>query len=221
MNEVCIRNNFKIGIYAAIRNEVLNAPVVVGKEINKTTEHFGFEINWNQNVNSFDHPIISVLKQRIIGAEISAFGHRKTERILETYFPSAINSTPTQKFIIELTWMRPRDIIRLLLVLKERNPAAETFSDHLIRDALRAYAEKSWTEIEEDLNAKYNSNEIAYIKKLLLTLGDKFLKSKFDSQLRLDKSKNIMPDGIIESLTSDALLHDLYRVGVIGHLTGC
>ena len=70
-------------------------------------------LKWDyNNTNSFQHPILKILVKRIkfVEPDIS------NEKILvEKWFPEKINNSDAANYLLNNSWCKPRDIVRLIL----------------------------------------------------------------------------------------------------------
>lgn len=161
------RSGLPIKIICAVRSEVRHAIGAYGNEINKPLHDFGVVLKWQQSGgNASDHPLIKMINKRINTSE-QALGvpTSSQEQIWDKYFPKYVMNQDTKEYILRRTWLRPRDIIRMLNLAKDQFPEEESFT-HQIFDAInKEYSSQSWEEMAEELSANYSSEEIDGIKK--------------------------------------------------------
>ena len=102
----------KVNIIAAVRNEIIYAMdrFIQTNEINKITDGFGVPIRWSySNTNSTEHPIIKILLRRI-----SVASNGNPQKFTD-WFPKQIYSKDSVSYILDNSWSKPRDIVRLLI----------------------------------------------------------------------------------------------------------
>ena len=110
-------NMSRIKIICSVRSEILTAiqRFIVTKEINKVTSGFAVPLNWNYtNNNSYAHPIIQILLKRI-----SVCSKAETTDSLQIYrqwFPEQIHGIEAASYILNNSWCKPRDMVRLIMV---------------------------------------------------------------------------------------------------------
>lgn len=217
-----IARTHKYGVYCitGIRREVLAATQSSGKEINKPISDFGIGLHWQQSgQNVLDHPLIKMIHKRLMAAESKCKIHNpaKEEEIWNRYFPELISEKPAQEFILNRTWYRPRDIIRLLGLAQQQFPNETKFSQRVIESINKDFSTESWEEQKEELTANYSKKEIDGIEHLLAGITCPF--SLNDFSRRCGEMQKIYDD--VESLLSTrkpaTILSDLYTIGVIGN----
>lgn len=220
INAIAKKNGYGICSYAAIRSEVQVSVASLGKEINKVLADFGTEILWNRaGVDDENQPLLFVITERLRNA-LAANGLTEVSRakIWDNFFPKTIQNNSPQRYILHHSWYRPRDVIRMLKTAQDQYPNEQTFG-HQVFDAIkRKYSEASWVEITEELKAKYRSEDIGAIKRLLY--GYKQVFSLGEIIQRVSEIKNLYPEieQLIENHKIQNILIDLYRIGAIGNI---
>lgn len=219
MNRVARSKWYKLFIITGLRSEVLDSTKSAGKEINKPIEDFGVNLMWQQSGEKEEHPLIKIIHKRLLAAELNLPKKDRAteEKIWEKYFPSTINGIKTQEYILNKTWYRPRDIVRLLNIAKEQNPKANAFTGNMFEKINKDYSSKCWREQTEELQATYTKDEIDGIKNLLIGIKSPFgineIRKKADAAKEFYASVETL---LSKYRLSDILLH-LYKVGIIGN----
>lgn len=219
MNRVARSKWYKLFIITGLRSEVLDSTKSAGKEINKPIEDFGVNLMWQQSGEKEEHPLIKIIHKRLMAAElILPEKDRATEEeIWGKYFPSTISGNKSQEYILNKTWYRPRDIVRLLNIAKGQNPKANTFTGNMFEKINKDYSSKCWVEQTEELQATYTKDEIDGIKRLLIGIKCPFdinsIRKKADEAEKLYASVETL---LSKNRLSDILSH-LYKVGIIGN----
>lgn len=101
-------------IICSVRSEILTAisRFVVTKELNKITSGFSLPLVWNySNTSSYMHPIIQILLKRIAVCEENEDINYKD--IYERWLPEKIHGIEPANYILNNSWCKPRDIVRL------------------------------------------------------------------------------------------------------------
>ena len=155
-------NMSRIKIICSVRSEILTAiqRFIVTKEINKVTSGFAVPLNWNYtNNNSYAHPIIQILLKRI-----SVCSKAETTDSLQIYrqwFPEQIHGIEAASYILNNSWCKPRDMVRLIMVAQNSlHNDMDTFSQIVFDSTAKTYSEDSLQEIKEELRALYTAEEI-------------------------------------------------------------
>lgn len=203
----------KTKIICSVRSEILNAisRFIVTKEINKITSGFSVPLNWSYtNTSSYRHPIIQILLKRIsvcVGHEICNF-----KDIYSRWFPERIHDIEPASYILNNSWCKPRDMVRLLSTAKNSVQNSNTFFNQAVFNSLnRAYSEESLSEIKEELCALYNSQEIDTIINCFMGY-----KTAFSVKQLRQRIADYFPGSIIDAHFNQ-VIDDLYRLGFIGN----
>lgn len=214
LNEIFKKNGLKIGILAAIRNEVLSTISSAGREINKSIDDYGMSLRWQQAGGDVaKHPLIQMISQKIAASDNSI----SSEAVWEKYFPKRINSLPCQEYILRQTWYRPRDIVRLLGIVQKQFPNNERFEQYMFEAISKDYSMESWVELTEELLSKFNHNDLGAIKKVLTGFFSPFSKEDFQNRIIQLSSEYSDVDNFSKHHKAGDVLQVLYRVGVIGN----
>lgn len=217
INDLCKKFKFPIRIIASVRLEVLISVSAIGKEINKIIEDFGTLISWHQaGGDSRKHPLIQIIIKRLLSAEGLAEKEENINAIRERYFPDkVVQKKEVAQYILDNTWYRPRDIVRLFRLAQEHAPNENAFT-HGVFDGIRKnYSLKSWTECMEEMKVRYDDTQLNAIKTIFNGWTKVFTLNEFDKRVL----KLARDDDRLNSFRgkSRAILENLYRVGIIGN----
>lgn len=220
LNAIAKQKGFNLCLYAAVRSEVLNSVDSLGKEINKPTADFGSTILWNRpGLDAVQQPILHIIKKRINNARIEAGIDSLTENELwKKYFPNNINDKISQVYILHNSWYRPRDVVRLMLSVKDQYPDEESFTLQGLEAIRKMYSTASWVEITEELKAKYRPSDIEGIKYIFY--GYKKICSFPQLSDRADKVAQDHKETalLLENNSLKEVVKDLFRIGVLGNI---
>lgn len=203
----------KTKMICSVRTEILNAisRYVVTKEINKVTSGFSVPLTWSySNTSSYLHPIIQILLKRIAICE--NIQEIDSKKLYEKWFPEKIHGIEPASYILNNSWCKPRDMVRLLTVaincIQNKNTA---FKQAVFNSLNRSYAEDSLAEIKEELRALYNSEEIDTIISCFMGY-----KTVFSTKQLVERVSQYFPNSVLdEKLTQ--VISDLYRLGFLGN----
>ncbi|HHG0241919.1 TPA: hypothetical protein ACPTRG_005276, partial [Escherichia coli] len=97
------------------------------------------KIDWGDKV-SVSSPLMKmiVFKAKISSTLISAL---RDEEIFRSLFPQSIDRTPAERFMLERSFFRPRDIITMLNLIIERYPNSTYFGWKSFKDVKKEYSE--------------------------------------------------------------------------------
>lgn len=203
----------KTKLICSVRSEILTAisRFIVTKEINKVTSGFSVPLNWNYtNNNSYAHPIIQILLKRI--AVCAEANDEDSLKIYRRWFPEQIHGMEAANYILNNSWCKPRDMVRLITVAQNSlHNNTSTFSQIVFDSTSKAYSEDSLQEIKEELRALYTSEEINDI--ITCFTGYRTSFSVRDLQKRIDQ---YFPETILKTKFRQ-VLEDLYRLGFLGN----
>lgn len=219
LNDINRSNKYNVYLIAAIRKEVYRHIVSKGMEINKTILDFGVTISWeSQDGNPRNHPLMKMLEKRIRFSE-SLLGLPETEDVWEKYFTPMIGrgKLPIEKYILDQTWYKPRDIIRLFSIIKKRYGQQSFFHQWIFDSVRQTYSEESWVEFEEVLTATYSDVEVEGIKKVLTGLCLPFDLEDFNEAIEKKAQFFEEVSKLKENKKGPQILKDLYEIGVIGN----
>lgn len=200
-------------IICSIRSEILTAITrfIVTKELNKVTSGFSVPLIWNySNTSSYMHPIIQIILKRISVCEGNLdFNYKKT---YNNWFPEVIHGIEPANYILNNSWCKPRDIVRILSCaqnsIQNNNNA---FTQSVFNSIVRTYSEESLLEIKEELRALYDSDQIDVI--ITCFMG---YKTTFSVGQLKQRIKKYFPMTILETQFSQ-VIDDLYRLGFLGN----
>lgn len=202
----------KVHIIAAIRNEIIFAmdKFISTNEINKIVDGYSVPIKWSySNTNSYEHPIIKILMKRI---EVANNGEKVA---FSDWFPETINKKDTVSYILDNGWNKPRDIVRFLIAAQNDSLHCNDtrFTQAAFDNLKKEYSKNSLTEIKQELQSLYTSEEIELILKLFRG-GQRVL---YSDDLRRKAPKGSKAR-IFWDENKDDILEDLYRVGFLGNI---
>lgn len=217
LNEILHRGT---KILCSIRQEIINAinRFINPYQLQKITQGFDVRLIWKYtNTNSFSHPIMEILLKRILEAEIQAGNETTTrEAVIAKWFSKNISKQHICRYILDRTWHKPRDIVRLLLAAQSTGAKEfEIFNQHTFETFMPVYSKQCLDEVREEMRALYSNNEIEAIFSCL-----RGYKTTFSLTEITTRAQKIEPDSLFAKNTRRVLI-DLYRIGIIGnHLHG-
>lgn len=220
VNGICKAKGFSLCLYAAIRSEVLSAVASLGKEINKPLADFGTEILWNRpGHDATQQPLIYIIEQRLSSARSEHhMKPLKSSELWTTYFPVQVENMAPQRYMLHQTWYRPRDIVRLLRSAQEQFPLESTFTPHVFQNIRKKYSTACWVEVTEELKTRYSSIGIDGIKKLLYGIRPPVNETFIERRMSTLRKAHAEVDHLAKKISAQALIADLYRIGVLGNI---
>lgn len=219
LSDINRTHNFHVFLITAIRTEVYKNIISKGMEINKTIHDFGITISWEQKGGNIkNHPLLKMLEKRIHFSE-SKLGLEISADIWNTYFIPYVrnNKKEIQNYILDQTWYKPRDIIRLFTIIQQIHGDKSIIDQECFDSVRKPYAEQSWIEFEEFLTVKYSDKEVEGMKKALTGIQLPFLVSDFQHHLNNKKEFFSEVNELVSKRKTPDILVDLYDMGIIGN----
>ena len=221
INEITKKRKYCIFSIACIRNEVYHSIASVGYEINKIIQDYGVEISWLQSGGSLkDSPLIQMLIKRLINSQPEYARNISDNEIWTAYFDEYINinylNQTSMSYVIDQTWNKPRDIIRLFNLIQKKHENATKITTSCFESVRKTYSQESWEEFSNELSAKYSPEEIDGIKQVLVGIGTSFSLKNFSE--RIDEKAPHFPSvaQLKHNRSAAEILSDIYRIGIIG-----
>ena len=213
-NTIFAKSNVgKTKIICSVRSEIINAisRFIVTKEINKATSGFSVPLNWiYANTSSYMHPIIQIVLKRIAVCEGSEECNYK--EVYNRWFPEKIHGIEPANYILNNSWCKPRDMVRLLSTAKNAlQNNSKVFSQAVFNSLSKAYSEESLSEIKEELRALYDPTEIETIINCFMGYKTAF------SVSQLKKRISTYYAGTVIDTHFNQVIEDLYRLGFLGN----
>ena len=205
----------KTKIICSIRREILNAinRFIVTKELNKVTSGFDVPMVWNYtNTNSFNHPIVRILIKRIQISEKQVGNYLTESEVTQKWFPEKIDSSDPANYILNNSWNKPRDIVRLILCAQACLCSDYSSFNQSTFDMLRKnYSTESLNEIREEMRALYSEKAIDEIITCFTGYNAYFKYDDLNERIQRNFHNSIMATEL------HTILSDLYRLGFIGN----
>lgn len=202
-------------IICSIRTEIVNAinRFIVSKELNKITSGFDVPLKWDYtNTNSFNHPIMQILVKRIEYGEKKKGDFISEKRLIEKWFPERIDNSYAANYLLNNSWCKPRDIVRLIQAAQSNLAASnDKFNQYVIDTSRKKYSQESLIEIQEEMKALYTPDEIDCIISCLTGF-----KRVFSFEEIQNKAKKYFQNSVLDLRLAE-VLKDLYRLGIIGN----
>lgn len=134
------------------------------------------KIDWGDKV-SVDSPLIKMIifKAKKSNVMLSAIEDEKVFRLL---FPQNIRNISPERFILERSFFRPRDIITLLNLIIEKYPDSKYFGYKSFNDVKREYSEYLLDEVRNEMCGHHTNEQIDIMFKLLKNYNQYFIEYK-------------------------------------------
>ena len=202
-------------IICSVRSEILTAisRFVVTKELNKVTAGFAVPLMWNySNTSSYMHPIIQILLKRIAVCEGEGCVNPDYKKVYERWLPENIHGIEPANYILNNSWCKPRDIVRLITTVQNSiYNNSKVFTQSVFDSVVKTYSEDSLTEIKEELRALYDTDQIDMIISCFMGYKTTFSVSQIKQRI-----KKYFQGSILETHFAQ-VIDDLYRLGFLGN----
>lgn len=131
------------------------------------------------------------------------------------WFPTNIHGKDTVNYILDLGWNKPRDIVRFLIAAQNDSLHCNdiSFTQAVFDSLKKEYSKNSLTEIRQELQSLYSSEEIEMVIRLLRG-GSKIISPE---QIRKNTQKGSRARAFWDERGED-ILEDFYRVGFWGNV---
>ena len=224
LNRVHSIQSRSVYFLAAIRSEVLEKVKYLGKEIQKSLEQFGLCMNWGDHGKiDIHHPLVKMICKKIsyseknCGVLTAEIGNIETY-IWPRYFRKSKYYQLNPKFILDMSWHRPRDIVRLLSTCRDISGNSREISEGLISRARKRYSNLSWSEISEHLTIYPFSLE--GVDKVLTGIQKEFTQEEFSEILFQRALIDTSTERLSRRYKSADILYFLYKAGAVGTRKG-
>lgn len=217
LNSVFSSSNMKnIKIICSIRSEIVNAisRFIITKELNKVISGFEVPLKWNyNNTNSFSHPIMQILLRRIkISGTEDAYNYKSDKEIIAQWFPENIHNIAPSSYVLNNSWHKPRDIVRLIISAQNSIKSDSTaFTQSVFNSLQKQYSLDSLNEIREEMRALYTSEQIEDIINVFTGYNSIFSINELKKRISKHFTNTIMDTDFLN------VINDLYRLGFIGN----
>jgi len=218
LNRFFLSKRIPIRLVGAVRSEVLEDVRHIGEEIGRTVRDLGLLLEWHSGPRNHEHPLMQIVQRKLRQSEIALYGEsaRDTE-LWGRYFDPNINGKTVERFLLDASFMRPRDIVRRLTVCARLAPNEYKFSSSLLASSVPDYSREMWVEIAEELVPRYSTSEVKALEQLFYgyftTFAFESFRLRLENRCRQDHNARQLRDriGVVELLT------DLFRLGAIGN----
>ena len=186
MNRISKDKLYDVHFYASVRTDVVDSVLSSGYEINKCIEDYGVTIEWYQRGGNYvDSPLLKLLEKKINASEKEKNLKTESNDVWETYFENKIQGMEIRKFLLNFSWYRPRDVIRMMTFAQEYcDKETERFNQRVFDRAIQQYSNKMWNEVSEEISLKYTQEDMKAIKKILTGIQVPFGFSDINSRMK-------------------------------------
>jgi hypothetical protein len=178
-------------------------------DLNKIKRVNTLKIDWGTKV-SVNAPLIGMIIHKVKKSS-SLMSLLSNEAIFRKIFPDDINHITPERYILERSFFRPRDVITILNLIIEKYPNASYFGWKSFLEVKKDYSEYLLDEIRNEMFGHYDDKEIDDVFKLLKNYNKHFVKYK-ELKKYMDKNKFHY-----ENLNLEKMLIGLFKFSAIGN----
>ena len=214
MNQEFLSDGTQVFLLAAVRSEVLFAMKANGQEIERTVHDHGVTLSWHHENRSLHHPLLEMVRRKLVASNVTV---KADEDILFRYFPKTVSGLEIDKYLLDSSFFKPRDLVWRLTIIQTDYPNEEFFREDLFQQTESSYSQRLWSEVEYELSASYSSEDISTIKRLLSGFRRYFSFEDFSSHAAEQQRFISQTMRFLKQEEQASLLHNLYRLGAIGN----
>lgn len=212
INSESAEHSRKIFIISSLRTEVLHSVLELGHEIGRDVDDYGDKLDWSDAKVSPQHPLLNLIAKKIaISSKIPE------SEVWTRFFPDRINNQEYHRFLLNSSYYRPRDIVRLLRVARDHDKHAEAFTTAHFDQTSTEYSKQTWLEITEELLASYSPEQITALQRVFLGFNTHFFTADLEDRVRSRHQSDHEVKTLFQKKGITKILSDLYRIGVLGN----
>lgn len=217
LNRIFTEKNVPIYIYAAVRVEVAKALNASRNEIDKYLIDKGQLMQWHNGFEVENYPIFEIIEQRVSTIESNLIGiSNDANSIWSNYFNRDIFNISPKRFISEVTWCNPRDIVNLFNLASKSHMSHPRYDSDVFAGVAHQYSELVWSERAEELNADHSMTVVNNIKKLMSGFYNYFNVGTLTKHAENVAQSNQIIAQIINTTGIERICRDMYYVGILG-----
>jgi len=215
-NDLFRSHKIPIHVIGAVRSEVVDSMGALGQEVDRLVHDRGQTIAWHFAKRSLDHPLIQIIRRKILASEKSAGIEESTDPI-GRYFPARTSGQFLDAFLLDRSFYKPRDIVWRLTIAQKQFPKSTKFDEEILHQTEIEYSSKLWDEIRYELSATYSSSEIDVIEMVFAGGPVHFDLQSMDERFLAAERHSINAKQLNSRRSTRDILSDLYRLGAIGN----
>ena len=220
LNRYFTESNLPIFLYAGVRVEIAKALPISRNEIDKYLVDHGYKLQWHGQYSVEKYPIHSIIENRIRAIEKRNSGksNSRTE-IWASYFARDIYGVSPKRFITEITWCNPRDVVNLFNLASRSELHYPNYNTNVFHNIMEDYSNIAWNERAEELNSEHSMTVVNAIKHIISNWYNHFKIDFLQKRIEDLSINNNMVKQIDTTLGAERICRDLYHVGILGQST--
>jgi hypothetical protein len=178
-------------------------------DLNKVKVDNWITINWESKIN-IHSSLFKMLIHKIKQSKDIYIDEEHT-KIFHMLFPHTINYIPPEKYLLERTFFRPRDVIAFINIIVNMYPYTKYIWFKAFKDAENEYSKYLLSEIENELIWHYTEGFIESVFRLIKQFWkNKFTYKEISTYFNTNKSR-------FKTHTIDEALEMLFEFWIIGN----
>ena len=206
INIIFKRNGFDSKILLLLRTDIFT--ILNDTDLNKLKRDNCISIDYGRRA-SYDSPLFDLILKKI-KVSIPEFQDMHKSGIIGELFQLDVGRIKTDRFLLERTFFRPRDLVTYLNLVKDKDPYATKFTSKNILDVEREYSEYLYDEIRNELKG-HTSDEIIEQITVLIRHQSKFFFRYTDIAKFENERKYLKDINLRDALTL------MFNFGIIGN----
>lgn len=206
LNDFFVKYDIDIHVICCLRPEVRDALIQRDNELSKTVEPNSASLVWPSNSKD-DNPLMKLLLAKITNGPPEGYKVNPHEMLPDHVLNDAERiNVPITQYVLNMTWYRPRDIIKMLDSYKSKNGDLTTLFDEQgdQRSFLYEYGRVSYNDCIAELEVKYK-------RELILEAFNNINRPKYRNLDELE----VELTGMKNRLPLNEFIHDLFISGII------
>ncbi|MFV0624965.1 P-loop ATPase, Sll1717 family [Sphingomonas sp. ac-8] len=216
INEVVSSEGIPIHILAAVRSEVLDGFGALGQEVDRVVHDRGLKLAWHFGNRNLDHPLFKIVARKIKQSDEEMRQVQDAE-IIREYFPAETRGHSIEKYLLDRSFYKPRDLIWRLTIVQKQFPNEVGFTERALLDTEGDFSAVMWDEIKYELTANYSPQEIDVIETAFSGFRTEFFFDEFESRMAALGRASAHARSFMQKHGLYDVLSDLYRLGAIGN----
>lgn len=205
-------NNSKSKVSLMLRNDMFFK--LTNSSINKISESHSLKLSWSRTYEWQKNQLAHMIAQKIRNSNQAEFIEFDDNELLHKMFqfcnPSkGRNKYSIGEFVLSRTFFRPREVIKYLNIVQNKNPDETEFTQKAIISAERPYSYWLKKEIETEMGTHYSYDEVKELINLLVSFNKKFF---LFSELKNFMEKNSKS---LKHFSLEQALKALFKFGVL------
>jgi len=207
INILMIESGIRGKVSLLLRSDIFH--ILNDPDLNKIRMDNAIYIDWGNKVSA-KSPLFELIITKA-KASTPLIAALPNEAVFKTLFPQDIKRIKPERYILERTLFRPRDLVSMLNLIIDKYPKSNYFGWKGFVDTKHEYSEYFLQEIRNELSG-HMSDQFIDESILLLKQFNKHLFSYEGISKFLDKNRERYP-----SLSLDEMLSTFFRFNIIGN----